>query len=462
MKEIIRSLLAFLFTFAVFAVPAVAETPGSGNPGGTTLPIPELLESGNPELVIQSGELALPFGTSATVGYNGSYLGPTIRVRNGNPVDIKVTNTLDEPTTTHWHGLHVPAEFDGGPHQVIEAGETWNPQFTIDQAAATLWYHPHLMDKTAEHVYRGMAGLFIIDDEYSDSLELPSDYGINDIPLILQDRRIDRSGSFAYEPSMPDLMHGYLGNIMLVNGAHEPLLNVSGGSYRFRILNGSNSSIMALYFDDERSFTVIASDGGFLPNSFLTEELILAPGERFEILVDLSTGEDTRMITEVYGGGRFESLRITTGDSEGRYYPHPAKFDYVPVETTPGTQKRNFDMQTNGMRSFTINGQSMEMDTINFTIKRDTTELWTVRSVRRGMMNLPHSFHVHDVQFSVLSINGKPPHPLYSGPKDTILLMPGDEIKIALRFEDYTGIYMYHCHFLEHEDSGMMGQFLIE
>jgi blue copper oxidase len=456
MKEKKRAVIAIIIIAVLNALPAAGET------DRMSLPIPVLLESGNPELIIQEGELELPFGTSPTLGYNGSYLGPTIRIRNGDAINIKVTNTLKEPTTTHWHGLHVPAEFDGGPHQIIAAEGQWNPSFTIDQPAATLWYHPHLMGKTAEHVYRGLAGLFIIDDEYSDSLELPDEYGVNDIPLIIQDRRIDRSGSFTYQPSMPDLMHGYLGNILLVNGAFQPGLHVSGGTYRFRILNGSNSSIMALYFDDGRDFTVIASDGGFLPESVSTDELILAPGERFEILMDLSANEDLGLVTEVFGGGRFESLRITTGDAVDRYYIHPKSFSYTPVEIAPDTPKRSFFMETRGMRNFTINGQQMDMDTINFSLDRNTTELWTVENVRQGMMTLPHSFHVHDVQFSVLSVNGEPPHPLYAGPKDTVLLFPGDEIKIALRFEDYTGIYMYHCHFLEHEDAGMMGQFRVE
>ena len=139
----------------------------------SALPIPPVISGSQISLTIRQGELVLPFGTSKTLGFNGNYLGPTIRVRNGDTADIKILNTLDEDTTVHWHGLHVPAEYDGGPHQIIKEGDTWNPVISIRQNAATLWYHPHLMGRTAEHVYRGLAGMFIIDDDYSDSLDIP-------------------------------------------------------------------------------------------------------------------------------------------------------------------------------------------------------------------------------------------------------------------------------------------------
>ncbi|MDC7222264.1 MAG: multicopper oxidase domain-containing protein, partial [Spirochaetales bacterium] len=211
---------------------------------GDILPVPPLLEGPDKLLTIQEGELTLPFGTSETLGYNGDYLGPTIRVSRGEQAAFTIKNTLDEASTVHWHGLHVPAEFDGGPRQIIEAGESWSPEFLIDQAAATLWYHPHLMGKTAEHAYRGLAGLFIVEDDYSRSLPLPREYGVNDFPLILQDRRVDRQGEIRYRPSMPDIMHGYLGNIVLTNGAYQPALSLPDGTYRFRLLNGSNSSVL--------------------------------------------------------------------------------------------------------------------------------------------------------------------------------------------------------------------------
>ncbi len=431
--------------------------------GNNSLPIPETVEGRSVTLNVQSGRLALPFGTSDTLGFNGNYLGPTIRFSRGDFADIRIQNHLDEDTTVHWHGLHVPAEYDGGPHQIVRAGESWNPKFQINQSAATLWYHPHLMGKTAEQVYRGLAGMFIIDDAYSDSLSILRDYGVNDIPLILQDRRVDRSGKFSYQPSRPDVVHGYTGNIMLVNGASQPVLNMKQGTYRFRILNGSNSSVYRLSFSDKMKFTVIASDGGFLPQSVSTSLLIISPGERFEILADFrKTGERTLNV-EVLGGPVYTAMTLNTGSTEGRFFVHPRSFNYShPDYSVSSLTEREFNMETRMMGAFTINGQQMRMDRINFNLNPNTEEVWTVRNIGMGMMNIVHTFHVHDTQFTVLSYNGGKPEPLYRGPKDTILLYPGDEAVVGVSFRDYTGVYMYHCHLLEHEDSGMMGQFLVE
>lgn len=161
------------------------------------LPIPPLLEgsmlkAGEKSLKLDVGESEMTFFpgyTTPTLGYNGPYLGPTIKVRNGENFDITVNNNLRQRTSVHWHGLHVPAEWDGGPRQEIRPGGTWNPRFTINQPAATLWYHPHAMGLTGEHAYMGLAGLFVIEDEVSDNLLIPDTYGVDDFPIVLQDRR---------------------------------------------------------------------------------------------------------------------------------------------------------------------------------------------------------------------------------------------------------------------------------
>ncbi len=436
---------------------------GNGSSAGGQLPVPPVLEGKELKLDIRQGELELPFGTSKTLGFNGSYLGPTIRLSSGDLADISITNSISENTTVHWHGLHVPAEFDGGPHQIIPAGGSWNPVFAIKQSAATLWYHPHLMGQTAEHVYRGLAGMFIIDDDYSKSLDIPKDYGMNDIPLIIQDRRIGRDGSFEYNPGGPDIMMGYIGNAVLVNGAYKPELDLKKGTYRFRILNGSNSSIYRVTFSDKHRFTVIASDGGFLPKTVQTDQLVMSPGERYEILIDFTKKAETKIALDIMGGNSHEIMTINTSRETGSYFEHPAalKYDH-PDYSAKNLTKRVFNMETRGMGVFTINGQKMNMDRINFSLNQNSEEIWTVRNIGMGMMNIPHSFHVHDTQFTVLSLNGQPPGPLYAGPKDTILLFAGETAEIGVSFRDYTGVYMYHCHLLEHEDSGMMGQFMVE
>jgi len=454
--------IAVLMLF-IGAVSVFPEGKSEGASAGEALPIPPELSGSNLRLEAAEGELKLPFGTSSTYGYNGDYLGPTVRVSRDDYIKFQIENKLSESTTVHWHGLHVPAEFDGGPHQVIMPGETWKPEFQIAQNAATLWYHPHLMGKTAEHVYRGLAGLFIIDDEYSMALPIPKTYGVNDIPLIFQDRRFDRQGGFDYRPGRPDLMHGYIGNAVLVNGAYLPELKLDGGTYRFRLLNGSNSSIYRFSFKDSRMFTVIAGDGGFLPESVRTDKLIISPGERFEILIDFKTPGEAGLVLEIYGSETYEVMTVSVGGAQGEFFPHPADFVYESEDfSSADLNERNFIMETRGMGIFTINGRQMDMDVLNFTLDKDSNERWFVANRGMGMMNIPHSFHVHDTQFRVLSFNGRRPPALYAGPKDTILLMPGDEAVIGVSFKDYTGIYMYHCHLLEHEDSGMMGQFKIE
>jgi len=169
------------------------------------------------DLTAQQGTTALlPGKPTETWGFNGSYLGPTLRAARGEEVRVNVHNDLDETTTVHWHGMHLPARFDGGPHQPIEPGQTWSPQWRIDQPAATLWYHPHPHGETEEHVNRGLAGMFILDDPHSKVADrLPHEYGVDDIPLIVQDKRLDGDG---------EIQDGGLGEDVLVNGTHGPYL----------------------------------------------------------------------------------------------------------------------------------------------------------------------------------------------------------------------------------------------
>ncbi len=427
---------------------------------GEKLYVPPLLEGRSALLVMEKGTLKLPAGRSESYGYNGDYLGPTLHFNKGDQADVRVLNRLNEDSTLHWHGMHIPAEFDGGPHQIIPAGAEWNPRFEIRQDAATLWYHPHLMGKTGEQVYKGLAGMIIIDDDFSQSLSIPREYGVNDIPLILQDRRILRNGKIVYAPGMHDVMTGYTGNILLTNGQVSPDLRVSGGTVRFRVLNGSNSTLMRIRMEGGGSFRVIASDGGFLPESVEMNELILSPGERYEILADFSKAGTYTILTDLYGSETFRALTVHSDGKGGVPLPAADAADR-PARGIggPAVVEREFRMETRGMGGFSINGKRMDMNRIDFSPRQGVAEVWTVLNVPAGMMNIFHSFHVHDVQFVIESINGSPPPPHLAGPKDTVLIYPGESIRIILKFEDYTGIYMYHCHFLEHEDNGMMGQF---
>lgn len=408
-----------------------------------------------------------------TIGYNGSFLGPTIRVRNGENVRFAVSNKLDQVTTVHWHGLHVPALWDGGPHQVIEPGAVWRPQFQIKQQAATLWYHPHAMGLTGEHVYRGLAGLFIIDDEVADALALPADYGVDDIPLIIQDRRFFENSQFAYVRSMHDVMNGVLGNYLMVNGMLQPALKVGRGISRFRLLNGSNSSIYRVRFSDERPVQVIGSDGGLLSRPVAVKEIILAAGERAEFLLDcsgLSEGDRLRLMVDQSGGNTYEAMQLEVSGKSARQQRVPEFLREQPAIAEKEADKtRYFAMQTMSGRGrgmgmmggnrLAINGKKMDMNRIDEKIALGSTEIWEIENRSTTMMQLPHSMHLHDVQFNILERNGQPPSEIEAGRKDTVLLWPNDRVRIISRFADYTGVYMYHCHMLEHEDDGMMGQF---
>ncbi|HZG77449.1 MAG TPA: multicopper oxidase domain-containing protein, partial [Paenibacillus sp.] len=205
-------------------------------------------------LTMQSGETEFLEGRrTPTWGVNGAYLGPTIRVSKGDRVAVDVENRLPEPSTLHWHGMRLPAKMDGGPHQMIEPGAIWQPRWTIEQPAATTWYHPHLHEKTALHVYRGVAGLFLIEDE--ESKRLPSRYGVDDIPLVLQDKLMKDDGAFNENVGLTPF--GLLGNTILVNGTYDPYLKVEASQVRFRLLNGSNARAYDIGFTDGRSFRLV-------------------------------------------------------------------------------------------------------------------------------------------------------------------------------------------------------------
>ena len=366
----------------------------------------------------------------------------------------------------HWHGAHVPAEMDGGPFQVIKKKTAWNPRFTINQQAATLWYHPHLMGKTAEQVYNGLAGLFIIEDEISDSLLIPREYGVNDIPLIFQDRKFNTDGTFSYRPTRQDIQHGYFGNVMLVNGSIEPEFLVAENIIRFRILNGSNSTVMRYFFESGIVFHQIATDGGFLEKPVPLTEIILSPGERAEILVDFSqlkiSGGDS-ILAETNGGAAFKTVQfVFNNNMANSVYTIPEFLvNITQPETESNSGSRQFVMSTGMGGNLTINGKQMDLNRVDERVPLGGTEIWEILNSGMGgmMMNVPHSMHIHDIQFLIIDINGKRPPENLRGWKDTVLLWPGDRVRLVASFVDYTGKYMYHCHLLEHEDQGMMGVF---
>lgn len=445
----------YLNLFSRTDVPKVEE--------GNMLKIPAVLHDYDPspdsalyELVVEKGKTIFIEGREAdTLGYNGTYLGPVIRLRRGETVEMNVANELPEATTVHWHGLIVDGEDDGGPHHGIQPGERWAPVFTVDQSAATLWYHPHLMGNTSDQVYFGLAGLIYIDDEFSDNLPIPNEYGVDDIPLIVQDRSFREDGSLDYRVNMMGVIPG---EIMLVNGGISPYYNVTSERLRMRILNGSNSESFTFSMSDGSSFQMIASDGGLLEEPFETKEIMLSPGERAEIVADFK-GKSGKTIHLESGNKGILELRVAADLKVNGEVPEKLSEIPEPISQA-GLAKRYFDLQSMGI-SGTINGKSFDMDRIDEEVRLNESEVWVISNVGGMMQSGGHPFHVHGVQFRVLTRDGKEAGPEERGYKDTVFVNDGEEVRILIEFRK-TGVFMYHCHILEHEDNGMMGQILVE
>jgi FtsP/CotA-like multicopper oxidase with cupredoxin domain len=266
------------------------------------LPIPPLIDAarqGNAvTLRVVSGRHSFVEGKPAhTYGYSAPVLGPVVRLRRGDEVEMTVENALDVDTTVHWHGLLLPGHVDGGPHQVIKPGSTWRPVLKVAQPASTAWFHPHLHRDTGRQVYMGLAGMIAVDDGIDAGLGLPRTYGVDDLPIILQDRSFDSDGMLVYELDSLQIIYGGRGDRIIVNGVIAPFAKVPRGLVRLRLLNAANAQNFELRFSDRRKFHVMASDGGFLSRPAEVEQLRISPAERFEILVDFANGKPVLLET---------------------------------------------------------------------------------------------------------------------------------------------------------------------
>ena len=401
---------------------------------------------------------------------NGAYLGPTLRASRGDEVELRVRNALPETTTIHWHGMHLPAAADGGPHQPIEPGALWSPRWAIDQPAATLWYHPHPHGKTADHVYRGLAGLFILDDPGATDVGLPDEYGVDDLPLIIQDKRLNGDGSLDFSAGAISPT-GRLGDEILVNGTHEPYVEIRHERVRLRLLNASDARVYRIGFVDDRAFDLVATDGGLLDAPQRLRRIQLSPGERAEIVAAFEPGErvvlrsfephlGTDFFNERFAGGddRFDLLELRAAGQLVAAPGVPERLAAEPpqLDADEATRTRRFELSGNTR----INGKRMDPSRIDEVVTVGTTEIWEVHN----SSGTPHSFHVHDVRFRVLEYAGEPPPAHLLGLKDTIYVPPGKTVRFVVHFSDYTDPdlpYMLHCHILRHEDRGMMGQFVV-
>ena len=449
------------------AVPLKAEARSAQTP----LPVPPLLESrrGQPLfLTLQRVHWAFLDNRKASVwGINGIYLGPTVRVYNGDDVKLIYSNRLAEPVSMTIGGLQVPGTLMGGAPRMMSPNVDWSPVLPIRQPAATCWYHANTPNRMAPHVYNGLVGLWLIEDENSKNLPLPNHYGVDDFPLIIQDKRLDNFGTPEYDPPSQG---GFLGDTLLVNGVQNPFIEVSRGWVRLRLLNASNSRCYSLQLSDGRSINVIASDQGFLPAPVAVQQLSLAPGERREVLIDMSKGEEVTLTAGEAAGimdrlrGLFEPSSLLVSTQVLTLRPTgllPLVTDNLPMrllaEQWPeGNASRSREFRL-GDRMAGINGAIWDMNRIDVQTMQGTWERWTLHA------DTPQAFHIQGVQFLIKRVNGAPPMAEDRGWKDTVWV-DGD-VELLVYFNQVSSEhfpFLFYSQTLEMADRGSTGQFVVQ
>jgi FtsP/CotA-like multicopper oxidase with cupredoxin domain len=431
----------------------------------------------------------------------GSYLGPILELRRGERVRVRFENRIGESSIVHWHGLIVPDAADGHPRFAVPSGESYTYEFTVRNPAGTYLYHPHPHGRTGYQVYHGLAGMLVIRDEREAAVGLPS--GPRELPLVIQDRRFDADNQLVFSDGMMDEMNGVLGETVLVNGRANAAFKVSPGGYRLRILNASNARIYKLAWSDGRPLTVIGTDNGLLDSAVGPQTrpyVMLGPTERVEILEDfgsrpagteialLSQSFDSGMNMQMMGGGMMGGGMMGGGmmgeDTQGRELllarfsvnsgarQRVPRVNLPPADAPTGNPKQELATRLafRHMRGF-LNGREFEMDAVagDERVARNRPLLWTFEHDESGGMgmHMPHPMHVHGVRFRVVERQRGRDAPsgvadgfVDEGYKDSVLVFPGERVKLLLSATE-PGLFMYHCHNLEHEDGGMMRNFLV-
>jgi spore coat protein A, manganese oxidase len=449
-----------------FGTAAVAAPAGPAPLFGVPLTTPRVLKPrftvGNVDYydvtMKESSADILPGVRTPVWTYDGSFPGPTIRARRGRTALVRQFNDLGEQVAVHLHGGNVSSSSDGLPGDEIRPGDSRYYLYPNRQQAATLWYHDHVHHVEAEHTNRGLAGLYLITDPAEDHLDLPA--GTYDVPLIIQDRLFDADGTMRLaDPAKGE----FCGDTMLVNGRVSPFFEVEQRPYRFRLLNASsNDCLHELKLSTGEAFTVIATDGGLLPAPVQAKSLPLAPSERIEIVIDFSRyaiGEQIVLDSTVLGFLPFQIMRFDVKRKGSGQHPKlPSKL--VPMTWLKESHAKvrrdfvlNLDRATGQM---VINGKPFDPQRIDITPRLGTTEVWTVTNGEQADLPIPHVFHTHLVRFQILDRDGRPPGGHESGWKDSVAIQPGEKVRLIMRFGDFPGRYLYHCHLLGHADAGMM------
>jgi spore coat protein A len=407
------------------------------------------------EMTMRPASVEILPGRPTTIwGFNGEFPGPTIRARSGRRVVVRQTNGLpDAKPSVHLHGGHVGPGSDGYPTDVIAPGTAKDYVYPNRQIASTLSYHDHEMGRVGRNVYMGLFGAYLIEDDVEASLNLPS--GPHDVPLIIQDRAFRLDGSLRYSP---DMMEGAVGDVILVNGVAQPRFEVANRRYRLRILNGSNARAYELSLSSGQSFVQIASDGGLLPRPVRRTTIPVFPFERVEVIVDFSevpVGSQVILRNELDVGRTGQAMLFDVVRRE----PDPSSVpsDLRPLERLKegsASATRDFALGMDKM-TWVINGQRFDPARVDASPHLGATEIW--RFQNRSMM--PHPIHIHLNMFQILDRNGTPPSEAEAGWKDTVAVGPDETVRVIVRFTDFPGRYLVHCHNLEHEDEAMMAQF---
>jgi blue copper oxidase len=459
---------------AGIGVAAAAATPilrayGASPIVGNRLRLPTEWTGGDLEALVTSAEV-WPGTTTELWTFGGTWPGPLIRMRAGEQFRAHFVNRLAEPTTVHWHGLVVPPAMDGHPMQTVEPGASFDYAFPVLNRAGTYWYHPHPHERTAAQVYKGMAGVIIVEDEREQALDLPR--GAYDLPLVVQDRYLAGARSFDYATTSAQRLNGLLGDTAFVNGTPDAYHEVDAGRYRLRVLNGSNARILKLGFRDGRPFSIIGTDGGLLDRPYEVADTLLAPAERVELIVDFSdldVAEEAVLMSLAYGnattpgqhGYELTLLRFVGSRRIGHTRSTPSTLVGLPEVAPVGEVSQTFILDTSpiplGGHHHKINGEVFEMHTSVATEVVDAPRLWEIRNNH----TMPHPMHVHGTQFRIVSRDGAAiTDPRDMGWKDTVQLDGKESAQLIVRYE-YTGLYLLHCHNLEHEDDGMMVNFTV-
>ena len=461
-----------------------------------------------------------PYLAYAVESGGKKFLNPALLARRGDEMRVRLINELDEPTVIHWHGLDIDARNDGNGMTVVQPGKSLDYAFQLRDRASMYWYHPHAHGFIAKQAYHGLASLLFIDDEEETALrrELDLALGETEIPLVQQDREFDAQGRLHYAPTASDLSAGWVGQRMLVNLTEQPFLQAGRRIVRFRILNGSNARTYRLAFlqgGRKLGCFLAGTDGGLLASPLRIDQSFISPGQRLDILLDLREANEGQPVTlatlafdpmhaegpgghaagatdamagmdhskmtmpaapmagMAMDGDAHALLRIDVQASPAYRHKVPAVLSALPAATTPKGAARRMKLALDAKGRWTINGWTFDAKAVPVTVRRGTTETWSIENARQSM---PHPMHLHGFKFRVIERIGSPTQVRAlagargllaqdRGVIDTVHVWPGESVRIALDFSHpYAGDqdYVFHCHNLEHEEGGMMIRYAVK